>query len=57
MIAYLRHMWRAIVAAHRSYVPPGYTRVRRGGLPAPRRQFLGETPTVVRSTLERRDAI
>jgi hypothetical protein len=57
MIAYLRHIWRAIVVAHRAYVPPGCTRVRHGGLPAPRRQLFGDVPTVVRSTLERRDAI
>jgi hypothetical protein len=52
MIAYLRHICRVVVVAHPSYVPQGYTRVRHGGLPAPRRQLLGDTPTIVRSTIE-----
>lgn len=57
MIAYIRHMWRAIVVAHRSYLPPGYTGVRHGGLPNPRRHFLGEKPIIARSTIVRKDAI
>jgi hypothetical protein len=64
---YVRSLWRGLVSGHRCYVPPGYTRVRRGPSLSAQRQLLNtggvarnesqhdrEIRTGVRHTLERR---